>query len=825
MAKSKPRIFIFTGILLLAGVFAGGYYWLFGDLPSLTTLPANLNPPSVRIEDRFGRLLYEVLPEETGRHTTVPLEQIPLALRQATIATEDQSFYVNPGVDLRGILRSLWIDLRGGETVAGGSTITQQVARNLLLEEERTERSLRRKLRESLLAWQLTRRFSKDEILGLYMNQTYYGGLSFGVEAAAQTFFGKPAAELDLAESAILAGLPQAPALYNPFTDLEAAKTRQAVVLDLMEKQGYITTDQRLLAEHEPLVLASTPYPMEAPHFVLMVESQLDEIFTPEEINSHNGVIVRTTLNLDWQHLAERAIQRQIEELKNSKDGLGHNVNSAALVALDPTNGEILALVGSPDYFNTDNAGALNMALSPRQPGSAIKPIMYSAVLDPTHPQPWTAATMILDVTTTFATHDGKAYTPTNYDGLEHGPVLLRQALASSLNIPAVATLNHLGVESMLDQAARLGITTLSQPADYDLSLALGVGEVRLIDLTAAFGVFANQGYRLTPQAILEITDSQGEILYTPQPAPQTRVIDQRVAWLISDILSDDSARALGFGSGSVLNLDRPAAVKTGTTTNFHDNWTVGYTPDLVVGVWAGNTNNEAMRDVTGLTGAAPIWHEFMRAVLTGKPETTFQQPPGLVQVEICTLSGLLPTEECPYHRWEWFINGTQPVTYDTIYKLVTIDRATGKLADASTPLERQTQILVLDLPPQAHPWARTQGLTLLSDLLPTTSQGSSVPPQSSALLSLLSPAANSVYQITPTLPLDAQRLLVEAAAASGVQQVTLWVDGTPIGVFNQPPYQAWWTLSPGTHQAWAEGVMENGEQVTTQPVTFDVSQ
>ena len=338
-------------ILLIAGA-AAGYAWVTHDLPSLDTLPSQLYAPSVRITDRQGRLLYEMLPQGGGRNAPTPLERIPLALQQATIATEDASFYHNPGVDPLGILRALWINLRGGETLSGGSTITQQVARSLLLSpQERSQRSLRRKLRESILAWQLTQRYSKDEILALYLNQTYYGGMAYGVEAAAQTYFGKSASDLDLAESALLAGLPQAPALYNPFTDLEAAKKRQAVVLGLMEKAGYLDAGQVALAEREPLVLAGTPYPLEAPHFVMMVRAQIDALFTPEQVQAFGGLVVRTSLDLDDQKKAEQAVADQLGRLHAKESGTpGHNLNDAALVALDPHTGQILAMVGSADY-------------------------------------------------------------------------------------------------------------------------------------------------------------------------------------------------------------------------------------------------------------------------------------------------------------------------------------------------------------------------------------------------------------------------------------------------------------------------------------------
>ncbi|HEX9676237.1 MAG TPA: transglycosylase domain-containing protein [Anaerolineales bacterium] len=813
-------------ILLLAALAAAGYAWVAADLPLLDTLPERLNPPSVRITDRFGRLLYEVLPEEGGRHAVVPLESIPTALRQATIATEDSGFYRNPGFDPAGILRALWIDLAASlqqrrlETPAGGSTITQQVARNLLLSpEERGQRSLRRKLRELLLAWRLTRQLSKDEILALYLNQTYYGGLAYGVEAAAQTFFGRPVSELDLAEAALLAGLPQAPSLYNPFTDPEPAQARQRVVLGLMQRAGFIDADERALAERERLIFASTPYPMRAPHFVMTVRAQLDALFTPAEIAQAGGLIVRTTLDLDWQGHAERAVLRQLKRLQSSEDGLGHNVNSAALVALDPHDGQILALVGSPDYFDAAHAGAINMALAPRQPGSALKPILYAAALDPTEGGvPWTAATMLLDVSTAFQAQDGKAYTPSNYDLREHGPVLVREALASSLNIPAVITLDHVGLDRLFELTASLGITTLDDPQSYDLSLALGGGAVRLIELTAAYGAFANGGDRVEPYSILEVTDLQGERLYAASLPSPRRVLDERLTWLISDILSDDDARRIGFGANSVLRLDRPAAVKTGTTSNFHDNWTVGYTPDLVAGVWVGNPDYQPMREVSGLTGAAPIWHQFMRAVLTGRPAGEFAQPEGFVRVEICALSGLVPTAECPYRRWEWFIEGTRPTQPDTFYRRALIDAATGALADADTPPERVQEQVLLDLPPQARPWARAQGLTLLSDLQAVAGEAGPAAP-----LRLVSPAQGSAFVLSADFEADAQRARLEAVGESGLRQVTLWLDGEMLGAFDQAPYQFWWPLAPGEHQAWAEGTRSDGTQVISQRVTFTV--
>ncbi len=834
--KSRRRIFFLLLALLVVGFGGIAYVRLLGNLPSLETLPARLNPPSVRITDRGGRILYEVLGDEGGRHGVVPLETIPLALRQATVATEDRSFYDNPGIDPVGIVRAVWINLnlrlqgKQTEILVGGSTITQQVARNVLLSvEERGERTLVRKLREALLAWQLTRSYSKDDILALYLNQTYYGGLTYGVEAAAQTFFGKPVSELDLAESALIAGLPQAPSLYNPYTDSEAAKERQRVVLGLMQKAGFIDEERRSLAAREELIFASTPYPIQAPHFVMMVRAELDSLFTQDEIYEHGGLVARTTLDMDWQGHAERAIERQLEDLQRGESGLGHNVNNAALVALDPHTNQILALVGSPDFFDASSGGAINMAIAPRQPGSALKPILYASAMDPSPSlqegqpaaSPWTAATMLLDVSTSFVTQDGKAYTPANYDRRENGPVLVREALASSLNIPAVITLDHIGLTGLFEQATELGITTLQDPQRYDLSLALGGGAVRLLELTAAYAAFANGGFQVAPVSILDVSDLQGSVLYTTPLVSNQRVLDERVAWLISSILSDNDARRIGFGPNSTLRIDRPAAVKTGTTSNFHDNWTVGYTPDLAVGVWVGNTNYEPMREVNGLTGAAPIWHQFIRTVLTGSPPQPFIRPQGMVEEEVCFLSGLLPTPDCPYRRWEWFIEGTQPTQADTFYRQVQIDTASGLLADANTPPERRHTTTVLDLPPAAQTWARAEGLTLLSDLL--AASGDETSTNVSAPLRLTSPTQGSVYRLSPGMDADAQRIIVEAVAEAGLSQISLWMDGILLGTFEEGPYRLWWPLAEGMHEVWAEGYSQTGERVLSEHVIFTV--
>ena len=823
-----------VGIFFLIA-FLAIYFWVFWQLPSLGDLPQNLAVPSLRITDRYGRILYEVIDQDGGRHTPVPIESIPEQLIMATIATEDRSFYQNPGVDLLGILRAFWINIEGGETLAGGSTITQQVARNLLLtENEQFERTIRRKLRESWLAWNLTRKYTKDEIISFYLNQMYYGALAYGVEAAAQTYFGKAISDLSLAESALIAGIPQSPAIYNPLVDPQAAKKRQNIVLNLMLNQGIITQEQHNLAFQQPLEFTSSPYPIEAPHFVMMVIAKLDEIVPPESRISDQTLIVRTTLDLDWQHLAERAVTHHLEALNDPSTSIktggiesgrnvpgGHNVNNASLVALNPNSGEVMSFVGNHDYFDIDHNGAINMALSPRQPGSALKPLVYAAAFNPTRQNPYTAATMLMDVTTNFTTHEGDAYAPANYDNQEHGPVSVRQALASSLNIPAVIALDSIGLSDLFNMATMVGISGFGDPDDYDLSLALGGGEVNLVELSAAYGAFASHGFRLNPFIIYDITTLDGDLLYNHAQSPPKQVIDDRIAWLISDILNDNDARSLGFGTNSALKLDRPAAVKTGTTTNFHDNWTIGYTPDIVVGVWVGNANHEPMRGITGLSGAGPIWHQFIREILTGYPEKWYSKPPGLIQVEVCALSGLLPTEDCPYTKYEWFISGTEPTQPDNIFHKVTLDSETGLIANYLTPLHQQTIATTMDLPVLAHPWARDQGILLYSDLSRLTERQAII--EGNNLLFIIAPSNHASYWINSEQNSESQRVHIEAASSVLMNKVEFWLDGNLMKEVESPPFEFWWPLKPGQHTIWVEGTTIDGDIVTSKEIVITV--
>jgi 1A family penicillin-binding protein len=842
------RLFIIPALLMtLAAV--GVIRWLMVDLPSPDRLYERTAAPSTRIYDRRGRLLYEILDPHGGAHAPISLSDIPPACAEATVATEDATFYRNPGVDLWAIVRALWINLQGGEILSGGSTITQQLARNLLLSpEERVEVSLERKLRETILAWRLARTYSKDEILTLYLNETYYGNLAYGIEAAARTYFAKSAAELDLAECALLAGLPQSPATYNPLENPDAARARQGVVLGLMVKRGHISQPEADLALQEKLSFASVSFPIEAPHFVMYVRGQLEKEFGLEAIYTQ-GLQVHTTLDLDAQNAAHRIVRYRLEQLANPiADQPPRNVRNAAVVVMDPYTGQVLAMVGSPDYFDPRIDGAVNGAVAARQPGSSIKPITYAAAFDPTRHAPLTAATMVVDVRTAYVTREGDPYVPRNYDWQWRGPVLLRQALASSYNLVAVKVLDSIGVEQMAALARVMGITTFDDADRLGLALTLGGGEVRLLELTAAYGAFANGGYRVEPVTITRVEDSQGRTLKVWEAAPGERVLDERVTYLITDILSDNLARAPTFGEGSALRLSRPAAVKTGTTTDWRDNWTVGYTPELVVGVWTGNADNEPMHNVSGVVGAAPIWHDVMETLLRGQPAREFTEPPGMARVEVCADSGLLPQTgsreqgtdrqpaPCPRTITELFIEGTEPTRLDDWHWLYTLDMRNGLLAGPDCPPQFTVQERYTLYPAEAQDWVRGQNIPqppeMYSPLCPDQAVGSRTQETrdvSSTLnswpLILTSPDQGSRYRLSPELPAAAQQVVVAARPTDGVslRQVTLLVDGYPLAALTRPPYQAWWPMAVGTHVFTAVGIDAAGNEIEGNRVTVEV--
>jgi len=690
-------------LLLLAtiGILVGGYWYIARQLPPPEELAVQRATfATTKIYDRQGNLLFDVFDPHAGRRTEVPLHRISPHLINATIATEDRNFYLHPGFDPYGIARAVYYNLSEGEVVSGASTIAQQLARNVLFTpEERFEQSLSRKVREAVLAAEITRTYPRDTILEIYLNQIFYGNLAYGIEAAAETYFGKTAAELTLAESALLAGLPQSPAFYDPYTNPEAARKRQSVVLNLMVEAGYITSDQADQARAEALNYQPLRGDLRAPHFVTYVRQQLEARWGVESIY-HWGLRVYTTLDPDLQAIAEREAAAHIATLA------AHQATNAALVAIDPQTAEVLAMLGSVDFFDTDIAGQVNVATSLRQPGSAIKPITYLAAFE----KGWTPSTLIMDVPTEFPDGANPPYKPRNYDARFHGPVSLRSALANSYNIPAVKTLQFVGLPNMLDLARRMGIGSLNRP-DYGLSLTLGGGEVTLLEMTAAYAVLASGGVYREPVTIRRIEDSAGRVVYDAQPSAGAYVVSPQHAYLITDILADNQARAPMFGLDSPLRLSRPAAAKTGTTNDYRDAWTVGYTPQLVTGVWVGNSDNSAMQDLPGSRGAGPIWHNFMEQALAGVPPTEFTRPPGIIELEVCADSGTLPSEVCPERRKEIFSIAQPPSgpEYD-LHQLVRLDRLTGKRATEYCPANVVIEQYFMVFPEEYRQWAEENG-------------------------------------------------------------------------------------------------------------------
>lgn len=869
--RKRITIVLTVVILMMLTLLAVVQQRLLVDLPRPDELYDYTSAPSTKIYDRHDRLLYEITDPHQGLHTPLTLEDVPASCIQATIATEDGSFYHNPGVDAWAIVRAMYINFRGGEILSGGSTITQQLARNLLLSpEERTEISLTRKLREAVLAWRLARTYSKDEILTLYLNETYYGNLAYGIEAASRTYFGKNAAELDLAECALLAGLPQSPATYNPLENLTAAKARQSIVLDLMLKEQFITTEQADSARREKLGFAAIPFPIEAPHFVMYIRGQLERLYGLEAIY-RQGLEVHTTLDLDMQNTAQRFAQLHLAELAEQKDGEPPRVvRNAAVVVLDPQSGEVLAMLGSPDYFDPRIDGAVNATTALRQPGSSIKPITYAAAFDPNIAEtygykPLTAASMMVDVRTSFVTQEGQPYAPENYDRTWRGPVLLRQSLASSFNLVAVKVLDYVGLEAMIDLSRAMGITTFDNK-NFGLALTLGGGEVRLLELTAAYGAFANGGHRVEPVTIRRITDHAGTLIYeTPKtlnPGPQ--VMDARTAYLITDILSDNYARRATFGAGSPLRLNRPAAAKTGTTQDWRDNWTIGYTPDMVVGVWVGNADNEPMRHVSGVTGAAPIWRDVTQQLLKTRPAHDFPQPSNLTEATVCSINGFLPRPDelsidnlqliinnslssqspvsnlqslnsqiptsCPHTVTEIFIPGTEPQVFDTWHEAIAVDRRTGLRAGPGCSLEDVTLRTFTRYPAEAVEWAIKQGVPQPPDAYSPLCPGPDVEAKTKAEtrgndleggLVFVSPDQGTVLRLVPNIPFDKQKLRVKVRPANGVtvSDVSMLINGQPLTA----GFETLWQMTPGRYTFEAIGLDSAGNEIVAAPVSIEV--
>jgi len=658
-------IFIVVGIIATTVMFA----WYAKDLPRPDKIRRTSGLSTV-ILDRNGENLYDIFQEADRIPAT--WDELPQYLKDATIAIEDKDFYRHQGLSTTGIMRGL-VACFVFRRCQGGSTLTQQLVKNVLLSQERT---LPRKMKEAVLAIQIERKYSKNDILLMYLNEAPYGGTAVGVKAAAEDYFNKDVKELNLVESVILAGLPQAPSRYSPFTGEDLAYVPRATdVLRRMREDGFITPTQEEQARKAlpEMVFAEHSSELRAPHFVSYVRDALEDQFGQERVDN-GGLVVTTTLDWELQEKAQRAVKEEVDKAKKL------DVSNGAAVVMDPNTGEIYAMVGSKDYTATDSSGLkYNVAVQAlRQPGSLLKPIIYAAALL----KGYTASQVWMDVETKYPSgSDEPEYNPKNYDSKYRGPVQMRQALGNSVNTIAVKATAVVGVKDVLKLGHDMGLTTWEPTADLiqrvGLSLALGGAEVHMLDGAVAYSVFANGGKRVTPRAIQKVTDTQGKILYEYKQVNMPQVLDFGIAYIISSILSDNDARQPIFGPNSYLHIPgRTVAAKTGTTDDKRDNWTAGYTKERVVIVWVGNNDNTPMHPTlaSGVTGAAPIWNRIMKAAIADLPNFSFEQPSHVLEMEIDAYGGGIPVDG-QQKRKEFFIRGTEPTGPASIYQVLKISR------------------------------------------------------------------------------------------------------------------------------------------------------
>ena len=739
----------------------------YAHLAPLTPLDEQTPVAGTLIVDRHGVALLRDASE--GTRIPVTLDQIAPVAIQATVAAEDQRYWSHSGVDPLAVARSLADGVTTWSRPRGASTLTQQLARRVYLADDDAP-ALLRKAREALIALQLEARHPKRDLLEAYLNHVYYGRGAYGIEAAARRYFGVGARHLDLAQASYLAGLPQLPAVYGDEETPQGALERQRYVLGRLAATGAITREQADEAATLPLAVAPDAEPPLAPHFTAMV---LDELAAVRpDLAGRAGLVIETTLDATLQRTATRSLRVRLERVADS------GATNGAVVVLDAAVGAVLVLVGSADFAD-EAAGQVNMALAPRQPGSAMKPLLYAAAFE----RGYTAASMLLDIPTSFLTPLG-VYTPENFDHRHRGPVALRTALASSLNVPAVRTLADIGPGTLVGMAQRAGLSSIDDPEAYGLSLALGSAEVPLLRLTAAYGAIANSGRLAEAHTLTRVRDgATGEVLYEREHPALSRVASPEHAFLIADILSDPIAREPGFGPGSLLETPFPAAVKTGTTFEYRDNWTVGFTPERAVGVWVGNADSSSTAALSGLAGAAPVWRDVIEEMTLGRPVLTFEPPPSMVSATVCAPTGLLPGPHCPSPVREWFAAGTEPEAIESHYVLG---------ADGA---------LVVNLPTEARPWAARVGMRLAE----ATADGSV------ARVSIVQPAEGAVLFIAPEL--ERQQALLRAAAPAGVERIDFRVDGVVVGSATGADAFVVWPMTVGMHTLEVVATFEGGAQ------------
>lgn len=763
--KKLISILIPLGIffVLLGGLFFLGLLaWVSKDLPNPDGVINRSVTLSTKIYDRTGKtVLYDI--HGDVKRTLINLNEIPEYAQKATIAAEDRNFYKHKGFSITGIVRSVLKNIFTGSKV-GGSTLTQQFVKNSILTNEKT---YTRKLKEVIISYQLEKKFSKEQILQMYFNEIPYGSVIYGIEAASQTFFGKPAKELTLGESAILAAIPKLPTYYSPYgTHQDKLIERQRYILDSMAELGYVSREDAEKAKQEKIIFKPMKESITAPHFVMYIKSLLSEKYGDEFI-AQEGLKVYTTIDLEKQKIAEKAVKDGVE-LNSKKYGF----TNAALVSMDPKTGQILAMVGSADYFNSEIDGQVNVALRPRQPGSSFKPIVYTAAFV----KGYTPDTILYDVVTNFDTSGNQKYEPHNYNLKENGPVTIRKALAGSLNIAAVKATYLTGVNTVLDLADKLGYSTLKDRSRFGLSLVLGGGEVKLLEHTNAYATLAQEGMKHEINPILKIEDRNGKVLYEYKDTSE-KILEPEIARLTTDILADDEARSYVFGRGSKLTLpDRPVAVKTGTTNDYHDAWTMGFTPSLVTGVWVGNSDNKEMKKgADGSIIAAPIWNQYMKEALrdtqpeqftkpqkitTGKPVLDGQTSPN-TKVKIDTMSGKLATEYTPESTTKE-IAGNE--VHDILY-YVNKDDPRGEAPQNPT---NDPQFLVWETAVQR--WAKAQGINPSDQPVPTEYDDIHLA-QDQPHLIIITPLPNQ------TVKDNSVNVEITASAPRGLKKVEYYID------------------------------------------------
>ena len=813
-----------TGAVLIAALLLASLAWPLPDSASSDGATVSL-----RITDRAGQLLREVRPN--GRGQPVALDAMAPAVVDALLATEDRRFWWHPGIDPIAIVRAAWTDLRHGAIISGGSTITMQVARMLRAE---PNRGWIDKLLEMHLALRLELRYAKEEILAMWLNRVPFGNRARGIEAASQLYVDKSARDLTTAEAALLVGLPQSPSRYNPFRHPERAKARQERVLRAMERTGHLTAEGHRHLAALPLDLQAPEHAFRAPHFVNRVARSFptapfapDRESTPVDASASGverkrstfnvptsnatPVEVRTTLNLDLQRRVASIVRGHIAQLDD------RSVTNAAAVVLDNATGAVRAYVGSADFWSDRTGGQNDGVQMLRQPGSALKPFTYAAALSTRR---YTPASVLADIPLQVL-EAGAAFSPENYDRRYHGPTPLREALASSYNVPAVRVARELGPETLLQTLRRAGFDSLDKPASYyGVGLTLGNGEVQLIELARAYAALARGGSLPPVRTERWRVMAGGDTLRPPtQPARPTGISPQ-VAFLITDILKDPEARAPAFGRGGPLELPFPAAAKTGTSKDFRDNWTVGYTPAYTVAVWAGNFDGSAMRSVSGVAGAGPIFQSIMQEL---RPGGAFERPAGIETATICPASGQRPGAHCPAPRREVFLRGTAPTDTCSVHRRIRIDTRTGLRASADTP-DRFVKATVFTVHPKRyHPWMREHNIPLPPPRPQTRARSDSASeatPTVTDRLRIQYPDDGTTYRVDPVLRDAYQRIHLRGTAADGLHDVHWTVDGNRLDADYR---DATWRLAPGTHTLALHAHRGDGTPVQSRSVQIRV--